>query len=110
LSWPGLCVRSLFSLCALVNACARFNYKTRVWSITGSLFPNWVMLYTSTPPGAVDLETARSTAVFRKRLVNEKQETTVVLPRVITARYIRVQLEGNDYLSIAEIEAFTERV
>ena len=87
---------------------ASFNFKTRVSSITGSLFPSWIMLLNASA-GFADVLTARKTALYRRRLVDESQQTTIVLPREVSARFIRVQLESNDFLTVAEIEAFTER-
>ena len=87
---------------------SRFNYKTNVFTISGSLFPNWIMLLNASA-GYVGVDAARRGALWRKRLSLQQQQTTVVLTKVVYARYIRVQLESNDDLTIAEIEAFTER-
>ena len=76
----------------LHRPCLRFNYQTRVYEITGRMFPCWVMLST-TPIGAASLDQARAQSVFRRRLTKEQHETTIVLPSIVTARFVGLAQE-----------------
>lgn len=94
------------------NSNVYYNYDNQVVQITGSLFPCWVMMYDEATgsPGDVDLDTAKSTAKWRKRLATEQRETTLVLPANTTGRYIRVQSESEVLpMSIAEVQVYEAR-
>ena len=93
------------------NANVWYNYKYGLASIRGRLFPSWVMVLPDIPTNFSSLEAARASAVYSVRLTEEKRETILTLPRGPTfrGRYVRVQLEGDEYLSLAELQVFASR-
>jgi hypothetical protein len=39
----------------------------------------------------------------------EKQQTTIVLPKIVRGRFVRIQLESNEFLTVGEVEVFSTR-
>ena len=54
------------------------------------------------------LEHALSRAVHKELIEIDRRETTVSFPSAVTGRYVRIQLTGKRFLSIAEVQVFAE--
>ncbi len=90
-----------------------YNYRTNLPEISKRLFPCWVMIMPDDPAVGLNskmtLAEAKKKALYKERLLKDQRETAVS-PRypIKNARYVRVQLEDSDYLSLAEVQVFSE--
>jgi len=76
---------------------------------TGRLFPVWIMISTDPFPDGVggdNLRKCLDMCVARIRIGEDKRMTVWQVPDNITGRYIRVQLEGFNFLHFAQLEVF----
>lgn len=76
---------------------------------TARLFPCWVMIGRDpfpTTANVIGLKEGLRTAVCRAKLTEDKRVSTWKCPSNSQGRYIRVQLEQYNSLSVAEIEVF----
>jgi hypothetical protein len=95
----------------------RVNENPEIIETSGYIFPCWLIVSNSSAVDVPGLDAAKSSAVFKRWLapgtngiasVNQR-ETTVVLPVPVVGRYVRIQRQDSQYLSIAEVEVFSER-
>jgi len=70
------------------------------------LFPCWVMVFNHDPQSYTTLDEALSHAIFKERLTLNQRETLVSMRTPVVGSYVRVQLQGTDYLSLAEVQIF----
>ena len=76
---------------------------------TARLFPCWVMISTDPFPDGVggdNLRQCLDMCVARVRLSENKRCNVWQVPENITGRYIRVQLEGFNFLHFSQVEIF----
>jgi len=98
-----------------------YNYATELAQIKGRMGPGWLMILSDDFTNIANtdsLEEAKAAAVWKKRISpedardinNPYRENHFTLPEGgITGRYVRYQLEGNGYLSLAEVQIFEAR-
>lgn len=71
---------------------------------TARLFPCWLMTsMQELEPGLVE---AYSKCSAKKRLTKNKRKSVWTLPQHSRARFLRLQLEGTNYLHVAEVQVF----
>jgi len=76
---------------------------------TSRLFPVWIMISTDPFPDGVggdNLRKCLDMCVARIRIAEDKRMTVWQVPDNITGRYVRVQLEGFNFLHFAQLEVF----
>ena len=82
----------------------------------GYIFPCWLIV-TNTSGTNTTLAQALATASYRRWLDGPasgvqsytQRQTTIVLPTPVQGAYVRLQRQDSLYLSIAEVEVFSER-
>eukprot|EP00946_MAST-07B_sp_MAST-7B-sp1_P001368 g1368.t1 len=119
------------------NANVWYSYKYGMGAIRGRLYPAWLMVLPEDPSGnawsnltclhvnpgtglkaekpcsksgAETLAEAKSAAVWKVRVIEDLREADFRLPKGISGRYVRVQLESSeDYLSLSEVQVYAVR-
>lgn len=94
----------------------RSNPNPEVFDNGGFVFPCWLIV-TNSSASSVGLSSALSTAGFKRLLAIGKngivsvdqRETTIVLPKTVIGRYVRLQRLDSLYLSVAEVEVYSDR-
>ena len=74
---------------------------------TSRLFPFWVMVSNhefQNFTGGLALKTSLKQSVAKARFTEDTRCSTWVVPARTTGRYVRIQLEGYNFLNIAEVE------
>jgi hypothetical protein len=103
-----------------------YNYASKLAELEGRVVPPncvalgskceaaWLMILPHNFSSVANndaLEVAKSYALWKRRLTSDKREQAFSLPSggVWGSRYVRVQLEGKGYLSLAEVQVFEAR-
>ncbi len=76
---------------------------------TKRLFPHWLFVATDPFPegtGNQQLSESASRAVARIKMVKDQRRTVWELPTNTVARYVRIMLEGTNYLHFAQLQVY----
>ncbi|HEY3016429.1 MAG TPA: alpha-L-fucosidase [Nocardioides sp.] len=92
---------------------ASYNLTSiRIWNRTDCCtdrLSNFSVLVSSTPFVSTDLATARAQAGVSTYHVGQLSGRSVTIPVNRVARYVRVQLEGTNYLTLPEVQVYTDQ-
>lgn len=87
--------------------------KITIWNRTdccSSRLSNFWVLVSDSPITARSLEQAKSQAGVTATKVSTLSGSSIDVAEARNGRYIRIQLEGTDYLSLAEVQVFGDEV
>ena len=94
----------------------RINIQEQEYVDANFMFPCWLIV--SNVSGATTSLRDSITSSGYRRLLSDassgilsvsQRETTVILPKTVVGRYVRIQRQDPLYLSIAEVEVYSDR-
>jgi hypothetical protein len=82
-------------------------YETPVLEVTNRIVNTWIMIFVSGTNIPTDLNAAKAVATWKMQIDSSVQMNDIKLPIAgVNGRYIRIQQETSEYLTLAEVQVF----